>query len=96
MENLDTGNIYIEEFRHLIEHEGIEYLREEVIMYHDFHTISWHLSDDENEDTIEYYSKGSGWSKDDKLDPSNPVPEIEQIFQEKYGINLNKKNYHYW
>ena len=47
---------------------------------HDFHTISWHLSDDENEETVEYYSKGSGWSKDDKLDPNNPIPELEQIF----------------
>jgi hypothetical protein len=87
--------LYKEEFRHLIEYEGVEYIREEVIMDNDFHTISWYLSEDGDEEVLEYYSKGSGWSKDDILNVNNPIPEIEQIFQEKYGIESNRKSYHY-
>jgi hypothetical protein len=75
---------YKEQFRHLIKYEGVEYIRDEVIMDNDFHTINWILSN--YEDTIGYYSKRSGWLKDGKLDVNNPIPEIEQIFQEKYGI----------
>jgi hypothetical protein len=86
---------YKEEFKHVIEHDGIAYVREETILHKDFHTINWRLLEDEYEESIEYYSKKSGWSKDSKCHPSNPIPEIEQIFQEKYGININKKNYHY-
>lgn len=94
MEIIDEPS-YKEQFRHLIKYKGVECIREEVIMDNDFHTISWYSSEDDDEEITEYYSKRSGWSKDGKLDVNNPIPEIEQIFQEKYGIESNKKSYRY-
>ena len=84
---------YREEFTHAIEHNGVEYVRKEYISGNDFHIINWSLLDDEYESTIHYYS--DGWTKDGFLGKDNPVPEIEQIFLDKYMITTNRKNYHY-
>ena len=85
---------YREEFTHVIEYGGVEYVRKECIMGNDFHVISWYVLGDEEEEIVAYYSNGQ-WSKDGFMGDNNPIPEIEQIFLDKYMITTKRKNYHY-
>lgn len=94
-----TPRMKIEYTHHLI-HNRKKYIREEVIMpqsyswestpnkLEDHHTIKWTDFDDKNEDIIEYYSCDHGWAKDNLMDKSNPVPEIEKVFKETIGKDL--------
>ena len=88
------------EYRHYIIFNRKKYIREEAVIpqsycwestpdkLEDTHTIKWTKFGDKNEDIIEYYSCNHGWSKDNKMDKSNPVPEIEKVFKETIGKDL--------
>jgi len=68
----------------IINHNGIDYIRKECIMYTDFHTISWNTYPDDHRigGPLEYYSKPMGWGDDNgMLNNGAPVPELETIFQ---------------
>jgi len=80
------------DYTHYIEHNGVKYIREEVVIPQSFHTIKWRPFDEQEYQTgkglIHYYSKDHGWDKDGVLDPNNPIPELELLFKESLGKNL--------
>ena len=88
------------EYKHYVIYNDITYIRNEVISLKcyrkesdpnkilDLHTIKWHIMDDIEERTLEYFSDDIGWSKNGKLHKSNSMPEIEKVFKETIGKDL--------
>lgn len=99
MEQINTPYKRVE-YMHTIEHDGVKYIREEVVMpqsfswestpdkLEDFHTIRWTPFDNPEETLLHFYSKDHGWDKDGVLDINNPIPELEQLFKESLGKDL--------
>jgi hypothetical protein len=87
------------DYRHYVIYENDKYVRTETLsLKHfcwesepekliDLHTIKWELLDGDGS-SVEYFSLGSGWSKNGKLNKSNPVPEIEKCFKGNIGKDL--------
>ncbi len=103
MKQLDITPTKRIDYTHCVEYDGIKYMRKETqSLQHycwqsepekllDLHTISWRLLDEEHyqqNGNVEYYSCDHGWSKNEKLDKSNPIPEIEKKFKETVGKGL--------
>lgn len=72
--------------RDYVEYNKIKYVREEVKMSGDFHTIEWNIKiPDENkreDGPFHYFCHDMGWDGDDGLlNKNNPPPELEVEFQ---------------
>ena len=104
MKLIDNTNPYKKlKYIHTVEFKGKHYTREEVIMpkaffwentpdkLEDFHTIEWRPFDNDQYQKnghIHYYSGNNGWTKKGIMNPSNPVPKIEQVFKKTVGKDL--------
>jgi hypothetical protein len=87
------------DYRHYVIYENDKYVRTETLSLNhfcweiepekliDLHTIKWELLDGDGS-SVEYFSLGSGWSKNGKLNNTNPVPEIEKCFKDTIGKDL--------
>jgi hypothetical protein len=88
------------EYRHVVTYNGVDYIREEVIIPHcyawqsepdvilDLHTIKWCYEKNNGEEIVEYYSIDRGWSSKGHLAKNNSTPEIEIVFKETFGKDL--------
>jgi hypothetical protein len=91
------------EYTHYVTFKGKEYIREEVVVpkcfcwettpnkLEDVHTISWRSFDEDEyqeNGSIEYFSGDIGWSKNNRMKKTNPVPEIEKVFKKTLGKDL--------
>jgi hypothetical protein len=74
-------------YRHHVVYNDVEYIRTEV-MEDDSHIIKWELRLEVVDPVVEYFSSPLGWSKNDILCKSNPIPEIEKCFKETIGKDL--------